>query len=99
MRARRTLYFTIATLALGGIGALVYLWSFVLLPSFIAESIKSAPPPTETVSAEEARSESWQPMVSAIGTLTAADGIDIAPQVGGVVDLLSFRSEEHTSEL
>lgn len=92
MRARRTLYFTIATLALGGIGALVYLWSFVLLPSFIAEGIKSAPPPTETVSAEEARSESWQPMVSAIGTLTAADGIDIAPQVGGVVDLLGFES-------
>ncbi len=92
MRARRTLYFSIATLALGGIGALVYLWSFVLLPSFIAEGIKSAPPPTETVSAEEARSESWQPMVSAIGTLTAADGIDIAPQVGGVVDLLGFES-------
>ncbi|MBM3520427.1 MAG: efflux RND transporter periplasmic adaptor subunit [Alphaproteobacteria bacterium] len=92
MRTRRTLYFAIATLVLGGIGAIVYLWSFVLLPSFIAESIKSAPPPTETVSAEEARNENWQPRIAAIGTLTATDGIDIAPQVGGVVDMIAFES-------
>ena len=46
----------------------------------------------ETISAEEARQDQWEPQVAAIGTLNAVNGIEMAPQVGGVVKELLFDS-------
>lgn len=89
---RRTIYFLLATIVLGGLAAVIGWWSFIGLPSMIAESIKSAPQPVQTISAEEAKTESWQPEVTAIGTLTASEGIDIAPEAGGVVAEVLFES-------
>ena len=68
---RRTFYFLLVTVLLGGLAAAIAFWSFYALPTMIARSIQSAPPPVQTVSAEEAKSENWQPEIAAIGTLTA----------------------------
>ena len=92
MIIRRVLYVLLVTVLLGGLGGLIYWWSFIQLPAFIADSIKNAPRPTETVSAEPARTDSWQPQIAGIGTLTAFEGIDITPQVGGVVKEINFES-------
>ena len=89
---RRTFYFLLVTVLLGGLAGGIACWSFYALPAFIAQGIQSAPPPVQTVSAEEAKSESWQPEIAGIGTLTASEGIDIAPQVGGVVTETLFES-------
>jgi membrane fusion protein (multidrug efflux system) len=89
---RRVLYVLLVTVLLGGLGGLIYWWSFIQLPAFIADSIKNAPRPIETVSAEPARTDSWQPQIAGIGTLTAFEGIDITPQVGGVVKEINFES-------
>jgi membrane fusion protein (multidrug efflux system) len=89
---RRIFYFLLVTVLLGGLAAGIAFWSFVALPAFIAQSIQSAPAPVQTVSAEEAKSENWQPEIAGIGTLTAVDGIDITPQVGGVVKDIMFDS-------
>jgi membrane fusion protein, multidrug efflux system len=89
---RRTLYILLATVFLGAIGVGVYMWSHVILPQFIATAVKSAPRPPETVSAEEARKDEWQPQISGIGTLTAFEGIDVTPQVGGIVKEIQFES-------
>ncbi len=89
---RRTLYILLATFLLGGIGAGVYMISHVFLPQMIATAVKSAPKPVETISAEEARKDSWQPQIAGIGTLTAFEGIDVTPQVGGVVKEIHFES-------
>jgi membrane fusion protein (multidrug efflux system) len=89
---RRTFYFLLVTVLLGGLAGGIAWWSFYALPAFIAQGIQSAPPPVQTVSAEEAKSESWQPEIAGIGTLTAVDGIDITPQVGGVVKDIKFDS-------
>lgn len=89
---RRTIYFLLATIVLGGLAIVIGWWSFVGLPSMIAESIKSAPQPVQTISAEGAKTETWQPEVTAIGTLTASEGIDIAPEAGGVVAEVLFES-------
>lgn len=89
---RRTIYFLLATVVLGGLAVVIGWWSFVGLPSMIAESIKSAPQPVQTISAEGAKTETWQPEVTAIGTLTASEGIDIAPEAGGVVAEVLFES-------
>lgn len=89
---RRTIYLLLATLVFGGLAVGIWFWSFKALPDMIATAIKSAPPPVQTISAEAAKSESWQPEVKGIGTLVASEGIDIAPQVGGVVQQLMFDS-------
>ncbi|NJM31024.1 MAG: efflux RND transporter periplasmic adaptor subunit [Rhizobiales bacterium] len=89
---RRTIYFLLVTLVLGGLAAGIGYWSFIGLPGMIETAIKSSPQPVQTVSAEEAKTESWQPEITAIGTLTASEGIDIAPQAGGVVTEVLFES-------
>jgi RND family efflux transporter MFP subunit len=89
---RRSFYFLLATVILGGLAAVIGWWSFVGLPSMIAEAIKSSPQPVQTISAEGAKNESWQPEIAAIGTLTASEGIDIAPEAGGVVTEVLFDS-------
>ena len=89
---RRTLYILLSTVILGGLGAGIYYWSHIGLPAVIADAVMNSPRPAETVSAEEARTDRWQPQISGIGTLTAFEGIDITPQVGGVVKEINFQS-------
>lgn len=89
---RRTIYFLLVLVLLGGLGGAIAFYAFQWKPQFLAEVIMSAPRPAETVSAEPAREESWQPRVTAIGTLVAVNGIDITPEVGGMVKAVHFDS-------
>ncbi|MBI2719281.1 MAG: efflux RND transporter periplasmic adaptor subunit [Rhizobiales bacterium] len=89
---RRVFYLLLATVILGGLGGGIYYWSFKALPAMIATSIATAPRPPETVSAESTRTDTWQPQIAGIGTLTAVDGIDITPEVGGIVREVHFDS-------
>lgn len=92
MMIRRTIYLLLATLILGGLAGAIAFYAFDFKPKMLATVIMGAPRPAETVSAEPARAESWQPVVAAIGTLAASEGIDITPQVGGVVKEINFDS-------
>jgi membrane fusion protein (multidrug efflux system) len=49
-------------------------------------------PPPATVTAEPAKTETWIDRVRAIGTLVAIEGVDVAPQVGGIVTDYFFDS-------
>ncbi len=89
---RRTLYILLATVVLGGLAGGIYFWSHIQLPAIIADAVKNAPRPVETVSAEEARTDTWQPQIQAIGTVVAHEGIDVTPQVGGIVREIKFES-------
>ena len=89
---RRMIYFLLATLVLGGLGGAIAFYAFDFKPKMLATVIMGAPRPPETVSAEPARTDSWQPQISGIGTLTAFEGIDVTPQVGGVVTEINFVS-------
>jgi membrane fusion protein, multidrug efflux system len=89
---RRIIYMFLVLLVLGGLGGLIAYYAFDIKPNMIAQVIGSAPKPVETVSAEDARQDSWEPHVAAIGTLMAVNGIEVAPQVGGVVKELLFDS-------
>jgi membrane fusion protein, multidrug efflux system len=89
---RRTLYILLSTVVLGGLAGGIYFWSHIQLPAIIADAVKNAPRPPETVSAEVARADTWQPQIPGIGTLTAFEGIDITPQIGGVVKEINFES-------
>jgi RND family efflux transporter MFP subunit len=89
---RRGIYLLLATLVLGGLAGLIAWYSFSFKPKMLADVILGAPRPAETVAAEPARTETWQPEIAGIGTLIAVDGINITPQVGGVVDKIAFDS-------
>ena len=52
---RRTFYFLLATIILGGLAGAIYWWAFDAKPKMIAGFIMGAPRPVETVSAESAR--------------------------------------------
>jgi membrane fusion protein, multidrug efflux system len=91
---RRIFYFILVTAILGGLAGGIAFYAFDFKPKFLAKVILGAPKPPETISAEAARTDSWQPQISAIGTLAALDGIDVTPQVGGVIKDIKFDSGE-----
>jgi membrane fusion protein (multidrug efflux system) len=89
---RRIIYFFLVTVIFGGFAAAIAWYAFDFKPKMIAGIIMSSPPPVETISAEAAREDSWQPQILALGTLTAVNGIDVTPEVGGVIEELYFES-------
>lgn len=47
--------------------------------------------PPETISAEPAKLENWSPSISAVGTLTAINGVSITPQIAGQATQINFQ--------
>lgn len=91
---RRILYLLLVTVILGGLAGAIAFYAFDFKPKMLAEVILGAPRPPETVSAEPARTDTWQPQIAGIGTLTAFQGIDVTPKVGGIVQEINFESGE-----
>jgi membrane fusion protein (multidrug efflux system) len=78
----------IVGLFLGGVGY----FNLVFKPKMIGEFMAKMTPPPATVTAEAARTERWIERVRAIGTLVAIEGVDVTPQVGGLVTDYFFES-------
>jgi membrane fusion protein (multidrug efflux system) len=75
-------------LFLGGVG-----WfNLVFKPKMIGEFMAKMVPPPATVTAAAATTENWIDRVRAIGTLVAIEGVDVTPQVGGLVTDYFFDS-------
>lgn len=51
-------------------------------------------PPTVTISATAATAEVWQPRIETVGSLTAVQGVEIAPETDGKVIDIPFESGE-----
>lgn len=58
----------------------------------LISSSKAAPPPPETVSSAVAQAEEWQDSLTAVGSISAAQGVIIAPEVAGTVSEIAFES-------
>jgi membrane fusion protein (multidrug efflux system) len=54
----------------------------------------TAPKPPISVAAVQARSQSWQSQIPAIGTLKALQGVELTAEVGGTVTSVQFESGE-----
>ena len=78
----------IVGLFLGGVGY----FNLVFKPKMIGEFMAKMVPPPATVTAELAKTETWVDRERAIGTLVAIEGVDVAPQVGGIVTEYLFDS-------
>jgi len=59
-----------------------------MIKSFFA----NAPKPVLTVTASTATLRDWRPMVPAVGTLQAVNGVDISSSVSGLVRTIAFQS-------
>jgi membrane fusion protein (multidrug efflux system) len=58
----------------------------------IAKALEAYAAAPQTVSTATAGYEDWVPQVSAVGTVRAIQGVDVAAEVGGIVDRISFAS-------
>ena len=54
--------------------------------------LSTMPVPAQTVSTLHATTQDWQQELDAVGSLRAVNGVDLSPEVAGVVEALSFDS-------
>jgi membrane fusion protein, multidrug efflux system len=78
----------LVALFLGGVGY----FNLVFKPKMIGEFMAKMKPPAATVMAERAGTKEWIDRVHSIGTLMAIQGIDVAPEVAGIVKDYHFES-------
>jgi membrane fusion protein (multidrug efflux system) len=78
----------LVALFLGGVGY----FNFVFKPAMVKDFVSKMAPPAATVTAERAGTKEWVDRVQSIGTLIAIQGIDVAPEIGGIVKEYYFES-------
>jgi len=89
---KRTVIFIFVFLMLAvTVGGFAY-FQFVMKPEMLKGIMAQAEVQPVTVAAEAAKTETWDPKIPAIGTVVAVQGIDVAPQVGGIVRAIHFDS-------
>lgn len=81
----------LVALFLGGVGY----FNLVFKPAMIKEFIGKMAPPPATVTATRAGTENWIDHVQSIGTLIAIKGVDVAPEVAGIVKDYFFESGDN----
>jgi RND family efflux transporter MFP subunit len=92
---RRPAVFLVTLLALGGLAGGLYYFQFVIKPNMVKGFLAAAFAPKPTaVAVETAGIDKWPPRMSAIGSVRAFQGIDVAPQVAGDVRAIHFKSGE-----
>ncbi len=86
--------FLIAVIIIGAVlGGLAW-FQLQFKPQMIKEFLSKQQQPPATITAEAARTEDWVEQLTAIGTLIASQGVDVAPQVAGIVTGLGFESDQ-----
>ena len=92
---RRPAIFLLVFALLAGMAGGLYYFQFTVKPSMVKGILGAAFAPKPTaVSAEAAKIEQWRPLLASIGTLRAFQGIDVAPQVAGLVRAIRFKSSD-----
>jgi len=79
---------SLVTLFLGGVGY----FNLVFKPKMIGQFMAKMKPPPATVMAERAGTKDWIDRVQSIGTLMAIRGVDVSPEVAGIVKNYYFDS-------
>jgi membrane fusion protein, multidrug efflux system len=84
--------FIIAAVIIGLFLAGVGWFNLIFKPKMIADFVSKMAPPAATVTAEPAKLEDWTDRVHSVGTLLAIEGVEVAPEVGGIVSDYYFDS-------
>lgn len=84
---------TIVIIALVVIFGAIFGWD-MLRVHFIKEFKKNFVPPPTTISTTKAITQFWQPTLTAVGSLTAINGVNVSSEVSGMVIAIRFKSGE-----
>ena len=95
---RRFLILTFVFLLLAGLAGGLGYFQFFVKPEMIKGFIAKAPPPVATVAVTEAKKEEWVERIPAVGTFRAVQGIELAPQIGGVIRAFHFDSGQEVAK-
>jgi membrane fusion protein (multidrug efflux system) len=87
MKAKIALAILIVLVVIGGLAGIKYLQ----VQKMIAAAKAGGPPP-ETISSVLAREDTWQGTLTAIGSINAAQGVTITPDIPGVVKEIAFEA-------
>src|SRR3954452_21867548 len=68
------------------------IWFNFFRDKMIAQFFAHFPVPTITVSTIQLAPQKWTPGIDAVGTVSAAQGVDVAGQVAGVVKAINFKA-------
>jgi len=66
-------------------------WKVWRIQAGKAQAAKFAPPPTAVTTAV-AKMERWQPVLSAVGSLKAVNGVTVSTDLAGIISQISFQS-------
>jgi membrane fusion protein (multidrug efflux system) len=91
---KRALLFLFVFVLLTALGGGLGYFQFIMKPQMIKSIIAQAAPPPATVAVSEAATDIWEPRLPAIGSFRAVQGIDVAPQIGGVIASVRVKSGE-----
>ncbi|NBJ10497.1 efflux RND transporter periplasmic adaptor subunit [Microvirga arsenatis] len=92
---RRLVVALVFLLAVGLCGGLI--WFNFFRDKMIAQFFATMQPPPQTVSAAKVEAMAWTPSIGAIGTAKAANGVELAVQVGGVVKEINFKPNDRVA--
>ncbi len=95
---KRAAIFLVVLALIGGLTYGLTYFHFTLKPQIIKAAIGGHAPPPTTVAVAEARPDTWVQRFSAIGTFRPVQGIDVAPQVGGLVRAIRFDSSQEVAK-
>ncbi len=89
--------FLIAAVLLGAVfGGLA--WFNMFRDQMIRQAFAPKDPPPVTVSTARAMIDSWPRSIDAVGTLQAIRSVDVAPQVGGIVNEIAFEAGQRVKK-
>ena len=72
------------------IGAIAF-WKYTLVKKAMAMGAKFAPPPA-AVTTLIVQPQTWQPVLSAVGSLKAVQGVTVSTDLAGIVSQIAFES-------
>jgi membrane fusion protein, multidrug efflux system len=100
LEGRRRRLFKPTLIMLACVGAtFAALFGFVSFRSImIKQFLATMANPPQTVSVTTAASGEWRPTISAVGTLRAVNGADLALEASGVVEKILFQSGDEATE-
>ena len=97
-RVLKSLIFVVVLCALVGLSGGLWHFHTVTKPDMIKGFIAKAAPPPATVAAAKAETESWTPVLTAIGSARAYQGIDVSSQLGGIVTTVHIGSGQDVAK-
>ena len=93
MFKRTTIFIFLLLLVIAGLGFI----KFQQIQQGMAMMAANAPPPS-SVEVVTALKIQWQPRVSAVGTLTAREGIDVSNEVEGIIEKIHIESGQQVKQ-